>query len=99
MFNQQYLICDWWFNVDCSLAESFYSINADIAAEQAANSPDGDAEALPTSYLPSYPDTPPTQVHTLTHMGLMGLSRILAPIFAPISLDFCWGGKVPGLVH
>ena len=62
MFNQQYLICDWWFNVDCSLAESFYSINEEIAAEQAANSPDGDATALPTSYLPSYPDTPPTQV-------------------------------------
>ena len=62
MFNQQYFICDWWFNVDCSLAESFYSINEEIAAEQAANSPDGDATALPTSYLPSYPDTPPTQV-------------------------------------
>merc|ERR1712038_441879 len=61
MFNQQYLICDWWFNVDCSLAESFYSINEEIAAEQAANSPDGDATALPTSYLPSYPDTPPTR--------------------------------------
>merc|ERR1712141_701703 len=61
LFNQQYFICDWWFNVDCSLAESFYSINEDIAAEQAANSPDGDATALPTSYLPSYPDTPPTQ--------------------------------------
>ena len=67
MFNQQYLICDWWFNVDCSLAESFYSINAEIAAEQAANSPDGDATALPTSYLPSYPDTPPTQVRRVRH--------------------------------
>merc|ERR1719228_2565971 len=21
LFNQQYFICDWWFNVDCSLAE------------------------------------------------------------------------------
>ena len=69
MFNQQYLICDWWFNVDCSLAESFYSINADIAAEQAANSPDGDATALPTSYLPSYPDSPPTQVLTDFNTG------------------------------
>merc|ERR1712045_632990 len=44
---------------DC---QSFHiCINAEIAAEQAANSPDGDATALPTSYLPSYPDTPPTQ--------------------------------------
>ena len=61
IFNQQYFICDWWFNVDCSLAESYYSINEEIAAEQAANSPDGGATALTTSYLPSYPDTPPTQ--------------------------------------
>merc|ERR1712018_1028072 len=44
MFNQQYFICDWWFNVDCSLAESYYSINEEIAAEQAANSPDGGAD-------------------------------------------------------
>merc|ERR1711962_1126610 len=34
LFNQQYFICDWWFNVDCSLAESLYSLNADIAAER-----------------------------------------------------------------
>merc|ERR1712173_341495 len=61
MFNQEYFICDWWFNVDCSLAESFYSTNEEIAAEQAANSPDGQATALPTSYLPSYPDSPPSQ--------------------------------------
>ena len=41
LFNQQYFICDWWFNVDCSLSESLYSLNEDIAAEQAANNPDG----------------------------------------------------------
>ena len=41
LFNQQYFICDWWFNVDCSLSESLYSLNEDIAAEQAANTPDG----------------------------------------------------------
>merc|ERR1712025_197759 len=67
LFNQQYFICDWWFNVDCSLSESFYSLNEDIAAEQAANTPEGVvgvgalATGLATSYLPSYPDTPPTQ--------------------------------------
>ncbi|XP_042860346.1 pro-resilin-like [Penaeus japonicus] len=27
IFNQQYLVCDWWFNFDCSQAESFYSVN------------------------------------------------------------------------
>merc|ERR1712123_102071 len=31
LFNQEYFICDWWFNVDCSIAEDFYSLNADIA--------------------------------------------------------------------
>jgi len=36
LFNQQYFICDWWFNVDCSQAPSFYSLNADIAAAAAA---------------------------------------------------------------
>jgi len=36
LFNQQYFICDWWFNVDCSLAESFYSLNAEVAAAAAA---------------------------------------------------------------
>jgi len=41
LFNQQYFVCDWWFNVDCSLAESLYSLNDEIAAERDANSPDG----------------------------------------------------------
>ena len=36
LFNQEYFICDWWFNVDCSIAEDFFSLNADIA-EAAAN--------------------------------------------------------------
>jgi len=41
LFNQQYFVCDWWFNVDCSLAEQFYSLNDEVAAERAANSPAG----------------------------------------------------------
>jgi hypothetical protein len=36
LFNQEYFICDWWFNVDCSIAEDFFSLNAEIA-EAAAN--------------------------------------------------------------
>merc|ERR1711970_204805 len=44
LFNQQYFVCDWWFNVDCSLAEQFYSLNDEIAAERAANSPAGDGQ-------------------------------------------------------
>ncbi|KAK7024359.1 hypothetical protein SK128_016370 [Halocaridina rubra] len=27
IFNQQYLVCDWWFNFDCETAEDFYSVN------------------------------------------------------------------------
>ena len=41
LFNQQYFVCDWWFNVDCSIAESLYGLNDEIAAEQQANSPAG----------------------------------------------------------
>ena len=29
IFQQQYFVCDWWFNVDCQLAESFYYLNDD----------------------------------------------------------------------
>jgi len=35
IFNQNYFICDWWFNFDCAEAEDLYSINDDIAAERA----------------------------------------------------------------
>ena len=34
LYNQQYFTCDWWFNVDCSTVEDFYSLNDDIAAAQ-----------------------------------------------------------------
>jgi len=43
LFQQQYFVCDWWFNVDCSTTEDFYSLNDEIAAEREANSPDGGA--------------------------------------------------------
>lgn len=36
VFNQEYFICDWWFNFDCSEAESLYSLNEEIAAEREA---------------------------------------------------------------
>merc|ERR1711892_346124 len=36
LFNQNYFICDWWFNFDCSTAEELYSLNDDIAAEREA---------------------------------------------------------------
>ena len=36
IFNQNYFICDWWFNFDCSEAEGLFSKNDEIAAERAA---------------------------------------------------------------
>merc|ERR1712106_509968 len=41
LFSQPYFVCDWWFNVDCSIAEEFYSLNDEYAAEREANSPVG----------------------------------------------------------
>ena len=38
IFQQQYFVCDWWFNVDCSLAEELYSLNDIVAAEQNSSS-------------------------------------------------------------
>merc|ERR1711994_851876 len=36
IFNQNYFICDWWFNFDCAEAEALYAKNDEIAAERAA---------------------------------------------------------------
>merc|ERR1712154_99093 len=36
LFNQNYFICDWGFNFDCSTAEDLYSLNDEIAAEREA---------------------------------------------------------------
>merc|ERR1711892_778372 len=36
IFNQNYFICDWWFNFDCEEAVDLYSLNDEIAAERAA---------------------------------------------------------------
>ncbi|XP_037788551.1 uncharacterized protein LOC119583909 [Penaeus monodon] len=30
LFNQQYFVCDWWFNVDCAASQQFFGLNADI---------------------------------------------------------------------
>ena len=36
VFSQQYFICDWWFNFDCSETEAFYSLNDALAEEREA---------------------------------------------------------------
>lgn len=50
VFNQNYFICDWWFNFDCAEAEGLYSLNDDIAAEREANSQSGAADEPQTGY-------------------------------------------------
>lgn len=37
LFDQQYFVCDFWFNVDCSQAEANYDLNEIIAAEREKN--------------------------------------------------------------
>jgi hypothetical protein len=34
VFNQQYFICDWWYNVDCSATQNFYSLNEFLYKDQ-----------------------------------------------------------------
>merc|ERR550532_1183150 len=51
VFNQNYFICDWWFNFDCAEAEGLYSLNEDIAAErEAASQPQAAASDNANSY-------------------------------------------------
>merc|ERR1712106_1212566 len=56
LFNQQYFICDWWFNVDCSQAEDFYSLNEEVAAAAAAATAAvvGDGEGEASNELAAY---------------------------------------------
>ncbi|XP_071522336.1 uncharacterized protein [Panulirus ornatus] len=30
VFNQQYFVCDWWYNVDCSASEQYFDLNSEI---------------------------------------------------------------------
>ena len=60
VFNQNYFICDWWFNFDCGDAESLYSINDEIAAERAeidaaASEQGASYGAPPPEYEPAAP--------------------------------------------
>ena len=50
IFNQNYFICDWWFNFDCSEAEGLYSLNEKIAAEREAASGNNAADSAQSTY-------------------------------------------------
>merc|ERR1719206_405878 len=56
LFNQQNFVCEYWFNVDCSQAESFYGLNDNIGTieqgdglDGAASSPSGGYASPPSS--------------------------------------------------
>ena len=38
LFNQQYFVCDWWFNVDCAATEQFYSLNDELDTARQSSS-------------------------------------------------------------
>ena len=54
IFNQNYFICDWWFNFDCAEAADLYSLNDDIAAERDAASGALDSYGAATEAKASY---------------------------------------------
>ena len=39
IFNQEVFTCVWWFDFDCTTAESFYSLNDDLYSETPNNAP------------------------------------------------------------
>merc|ERR1712128_251959 len=57
LFNQNYFVCDWWFNFDCSTAEELYSLNDEIAAERESIDASASADA-PVSTYGAAEDTP-----------------------------------------
>ena len=50
LFNQNYFVCDWWFNFDCSTAEDLYSLNDEIAAERESLDASASADAPVSNY-------------------------------------------------
>merc|ERR1719507_867081 len=60
LLNQNYFICDWWFNFDCSTAEDLYSLNDEIAAEREALAADAGLAGYgaPAEYAAGSGDAP-----------------------------------------
>jgi len=51
LFNQEHFVCEYWFNVDCSAAESFYNLNDNIG-DVPDNSLSADASSPVSGYAP-----------------------------------------------
>ena len=54
IFNQQYFVCDWYYNVDCGQSKNFYSLNGDLYRENLANSVSHGAYGLGNGFGSSY---------------------------------------------
>ncbi|XP_068241371.1 uncharacterized protein [Palaemon carinicauda] len=50
VFNQQFFVCDWWYNFDCSTAEQFFGLNADIGKVSSGANGNGASGAPSESY-------------------------------------------------
>jgi hypothetical protein len=37
MFNQNYRVCDWWYNVDCAGSTGLYNLNDDLYKDAQGN--------------------------------------------------------------
>ena len=91
IFNQEYFICDWWFNVDCSKAEDLASSrNADLVAARseaeariASEALDGAASGVSES-VANY-GAPKTSDEPLSNYGSQDASIAEASDLAPIS--------------
>jgi hypothetical protein len=59
IFNQNYFICDWWFNFDCSEAAGLYSLNEKNAAEREQASAPAASEILSSYASPDDLAVPP----------------------------------------
>ena len=50
LFNQANFVCEYWFNVDCSQAESLYGLNDQIGVSEGSGSLDGSASSPSGGY-------------------------------------------------
>ena len=76
IFNQNYFICDWWFNFDCSTAETLFSKNEEIAAERDSASA---AAFDQTSYGAPPPSAPSAYTYGAPSPSASSLSAFGAP--------------------
>ncbi|KAG7164977.1 U-scoloptoxin(01)-Er1a-like 3 [Homarus americanus] len=79
IFNQQFFVCDWWYNFNCSNAEQFYDLNALIGVFNEDNSGNGVRTGMATPA-----NMPPNWQSAVCHINFGDIGYISA---AP-SLDY-----------